>query len=64
MVSNKNSKRLFLKNLKDFYLFSFLTQFFFIKNLKAKSVKPKVVIIGSGFGGGLVLNFYLNFPKF
>ena len=63
MENNKKSKRLFLNYLKNFFLYSFFSQFFFVKNLKAKTVKPKVVVVGSGFGGGTCIKFLSEFSK-
>ena len=63
MGSNENSKRLFLNYLKNFFLFSFLSQFTIIKNIKAKKIKPKVVVVGSGFGGGTCIKFLSKFSK-
>ena len=48
---------------KKFFLFSFLSQFFFVKNLKAKNIKPKVIVIGSGFGGGTCIKFLSKYSK-
>ena len=63
MGSNENSKRLFLNYLKNFFLFSFLSQFSIVKNIKAKQIKPKVVVVGSGFGGGTCIKFLSKFSK-
>ena len=63
MENSKNTRRKFLHYIKNFFLFSFLSQFFFVKNLKAKNIKPKVIVIGSGFGGGTCIKFLSKYSK-
>ena len=63
MENNENSRRAFLNYVKNFFLFSFLSQFFFVKSLKAKNIKPKVVVVGSGFGGGTCIKFLSKYSK-
>ena len=63
MENSKNTRRKFLHYIKNFFLFSFLSQFFFIKNLNAKNIKPKVIVIGSGFGGGTCIKFLSKYSK-
>ncbi len=63
MENNINTRRVFLNNIKNFFLYSFLSQFFFVKNLKAKNVKPKVVVVGSGFGGGTCIKYLSKYSK-
>ena len=63
MENNKNTKRQFLNHLKNFFLFSFFSQFILVKNLKAKSIRPKVVVVGAGFGGATCINFLSKFSK-
>ena len=63
MENSKNTRRKFLHYIKNFFLLSFLSQFFFVKNLKAKNIKPKVIVIGSGFGGGTCIKFLSKYSK-
>ena len=63
MENKYKSRRQFLNYVKNFFLSSFLSQFFFVKNLKAKNIKPKVVVVGSGFGGGTCIKFLSKFSK-
>ncbi len=63
MENKYKSRRQFLNYVKNFFLASFLSQFFFVKNLKAKNIKPKVVVVGSGFGGGTCIKFLSKFSK-
>ena len=63
MENKYKSRRQFLNYVKNFFLSTFLSQFFFVKNLKAKTIKPKVVVVGSGFGGGTCIKFLSKFSK-
>ncbi len=63
MENKYKSRRQFLNYVKNLFLSSFLSQFFFVKNLKAKNIKPKVVVVGSGFGGGTCIKFLSKFSK-
>ena len=63
MENKYKSRRQFLNYVKNFFLSTFLSQFFFVKNLKAKNIKPKVVVVGSGFGGGTCIKFLSKFSK-
>ena len=63
MENKYKSRREFLNYVKNFFLSTFLSQFFFVKNLKAKTIKPKVVVVGSGFGGGTCIKFLSKFSK-
>ena len=63
MENSKNTRRKFLHYITNFFLFSFLSQSFFIKNLNAKNIKPKVIVIGSGFGGGTCIKFLSKYSK-
>ena len=63
MANDRNSKRQFLNYIKNFFLFSFFNQFLLVKNSKAMNIKPKVVVVGSGFGGGTCVNYLSKFSK-
>ena len=59
MISNK--KRLFIKKFFQWSIFLLLNQISFSRKLKAKA-KPKILIIGGGFGGASCLKYFSNFP--
>ena len=59
MISNK--KRIFIKKFFQASIFLLLNQISFSKKLKAKA-KPKILIIGGGFGGSSCLKYLSNCP--
>ncbi len=59
MISNK--KRIFINKFFQASIFLLLNQISFSKKLKAKA-KPKILIIGGGFGGASCLKYLSNFP--
>ena len=63
MKNNHISKRLFLNYLKNFFYMVSLANFSLLEILKLKNIKPKIVVVGSGFGGGTCVKFLSKFSK-
>ena len=59
----KNSKRDFFKSLRNLFLTYFLGQLLLTKQTKAKKNKPRVVVIGAGFGGAGCISYLSKFSK-
>ena len=55
-----NNKRTFINSFFKWSLFLVLSQISLTKKIKAK-VKPKIVVLGGGFGGGACLKYLSNF---
>ncbi len=63
MGKSKNSKRDFFKLLRNLFYSFFLSQLLLTKQTKAKRNKPRVIVIGAGFGGAACINYLSKFTK-
>ena len=59
----KNSKRDFFKSLRNLFYSFFLSQLLLTKQTKAKKNKPRVIVIGAGFGGAACISYLSKFTK-
>ena len=59
----KNSKRDFFGLLRNLVYSYFLSQLLLTKQTKAKKNKPRVVVIGAGFGGAACISYLSKFTK-